>query len=257
MNVLEARSLGVTRGARSVLDSIDLQLACGEFVGLIGPNGAGKTTLLRALAGLEPLAAGSVHYDGTPLAALAASARARWCGYHAQAPELHWPLAVATIVALGRLPHGARPERLGEADRAAVARALARTELDALAARAGDTLSGGELARVHIARLLAGEHRVLLADEPIANLDPRYQLAIMGLLAEHAAGGGAVAVVLHDLAIAARYCDRLLLLDAGHIVAAGPPQAVLTPVQVARTFGVGEDYLASSGVMHALAQRTA
>ncbi|MEQ8660919.1 MAG: ABC transporter ATP-binding protein, partial [Gammaproteobacteria bacterium] len=223
MSLLEGRALRVMRGTRRVLDDVDCALGAGEFLGLVGPNGAGKTTLLRALAGLERLAAGSVWCAGRPLAELTPTARARHCGYHAQTPELHWPLDVATVVALGRLPFGASPDRLDAADRAAVADALARTGLDGLAARHADTLSGGELARVHMARLLAGAHRVLLADEPIANLDPRFQLEIMGLLGAHAAAGGAVVVVLHDLAIAARYCDRLLLLDGGRVVVAGRP----------------------------------
>ena len=253
--LLEARAVRVARAGRAVLDGVDAVLEGGEFLGLIGPNGAGKTTLLRALAGLERAAGGEVLYRGARLATLPPGERARHCGYHAQAPELHWPLDVASIVALGRLPHGGSLDRLAAADRAAIRRAIDRTGLAPLAVRRGDTLSGGELARVHMARLLAGEHRVLLADEPIANLDPRYQIEIMNVLREHAARGGAVVVVLHDLAIAARYCDRLVLLDAGRVRASGRPREVLAADQLMDAFGVGADYLALSGIAGALAAR--
>ncbi len=253
--LIEARAVGVVRAGRAVLGGVDTALDDGEFLGLIGPNGAGKTTLLRALAGLERTSSGEILYHGEHLATLPPAARARHCGYHPQAPELHWPLDVASIVALGRLPHGASLERLAAADHEAIHGAIERTGLAALVARRGDTLSGGELARVHMARLLAGEHRVLLADEPIANLDPRYQVEIMNVLREHARRGGAVIVVLHDLAIAARYCDRLVLLDGGRVRAAGSPHEVLAAHELMGAFGVGADYLAMSGIAGALAAR--
>jgi len=253
--LVEARAVRVVRAGRAVLEDIDAVLDGGEFLGLIGPNGAGKSTLLRALAGLQPATTGEILYCGARLTTLPPDERARHCGYHAQAPELHWPLDVASIVALGRLPHGGSLERLTERDRDAIRHAIHRTGLAPLVGRRGDTLSGGELARVHMARLLAGEHRVLLADEPIANLDPRYQLDIMGVLREHAARGGAVVVVLHDLAIAARYCDRLVLLDGGRVRAAGRPHDVLAAGELMGAFGVGADYLALSGIAGALAAR--
>lgn len=253
--LLEARAVRVVRAGRAILEDVDAVLVGGEFLGLIGPNGAGKTTLLRTLAGLEPASAGEVLYRGEHLATLPPGERARHCGYHAQAPELHWPLDVASIVALGRLPHGGSLDRLTAADRDAIHRAIDRTGLAPLVARRGDTLSGGELARVHMARLLAGEHRVLLADEPIANLDPRYQIEIMKVLREHAGRGGGVVVVLHDLAIAARYCDRLILLDGGRVRTAGKPHEVLAAHELMGAFGVDADYLASSGIAGALAAR--
>ncbi len=251
--LLEASRLRHVRGTRAVLEDVSLALEAGRMVGVIGPNGAGKTTLLRVLAGLETPAAGEVRCRGRPLASLAARARARDIGYHAQVPELHWPMPVASVVALGRLPYARGLAHLSDDDRAAVARAVTRTGLEMLLARRSDTLSGGELARVHLARLLAGEHRVLLADEPIANLDPHFQFETLDLLRAHCAAGGAVLTVLHDLAIAARYCDRVVLMTAGRVVAAGPARAVLTRDAVARVFGVGRDYFELSGLAAALA----
>lgn len=255
MKLLEAQGIGFLRGARPVLRDIDMGVDSGELVGLIGPNGAGKSTLLRILAGLLGPAAGRISCAGHALGTLSSTTRARLIGYHAQIAELHWPLRVADIIALGRLPYGAGPALLSDVDRAAIARAAARTDLDGLLERRGDTLSGGELARVHVARLLAGEHRVLLADEPIANLDPHHQLAVLGLLREHADHGNAAVVVLHDLASAARFCDRLVLLDEGRVHVAGTPGTVLDRANVCAVFRVPADYHHLSGIAATLAAR--
>lgn len=250
---LRVDGLAKSFGAQQVFSGVSFRIARGEAVALVGANGAGKSTLLRILAGIVTPTAGHVRLDGVALAGLPARQRARALGYHAQNPELNWPLCVHDIIALGRLPHAGALAHLDAADAAAIERAAARAGVDALLGRHGDALSGGELARVLVARLLAGEHRVLLADEPIANLDPRYQFAVLDLLRGHADAGGAVVVVLHDLALAARYSDRLVLLDAGRVAAAGAPGAVLTPDRLAACFGVGRDYLALSGVTAALA----
>ncbi|MGE0485404.1 MAG: ABC transporter ATP-binding protein [Gammaproteobacteria bacterium] len=255
MNLLSARGIVFIRQARCVLDAVDIDVAEGELVTLIGPNGAGKSTLLRVLAGLLEPVAGQVRLLERALDDHHAAARARLLGYHAQNPELNWPLCVQDIIALGRLPHAAGLGTLAAADEAAVRQAAARAGLLELLERRGDSLSGGELARVLVARLLAGEHRVLLADEPIANLDPRYQLDILDLLRGHADSGGAAVVVLHDLAMAARYSDRLVLIDQGRVAACGTPAAVLTAERLAASFGVGVDYLASSGIHAALTTR--
>ncbi|MEX2481030.1 MAG: ABC transporter ATP-binding protein [Gammaproteobacteria bacterium] len=252
MNLLEAHRITFERGGQRVLENIDLALAEGQFLGIIGPNGAGKTSLLRILAGLEAPSGGQVLCAGEPLASMAAARRARHLGYHAQNPELHWSLRVSDILRLGRVPHQGALLRHDQADNAAIARAVAMTGLGPLLKRRGDSLSGGELARVHIARLLAGEHRVLLADEPIANLDPRFQIDVMNLLRQHAAQGGANVVVLHDLAIAARFCDALILMDQGRVHAAGTPAEVLTSTHLSTVFGVGGDYWQLSGIPAAL-----
>lgn len=252
-SLLEACAIGFERSGRTVLDAVDVQLAAGECLGIVGPNGAGKTSLLRLLAGLESADRGTVLYEGQALQSLGAELRARCLGYHPQNPELHWPLSVSDILQLGRLPHRGRLTAPDSADTAAIARAVAMTGLEPLLTRRGDTLSGGELTRVHLARLLAGEHRVLLADEPIANLDPRFQLEILGLLQAHARLGGGTMVVLHDLALAARFCDRLMLLDRGRVELVDRPASVLTPARLASVFGVGDDYHRLSGIAAALA----
>ncbi|MBB5754562.1 ABC transporter ATP-binding protein [Prosthecomicrobium pneumaticum] len=232
--LLAADRVTVALGGRVVLEGATLALRAGERLAIVGPNGAGKTTLIRAFAGLERPKEGAVTLDGVPLAGVAPRARARRIGYLPQGHVFHWPLPVADVVALGRLPHGAG----SAADRDAVAAALAATDLEAFADRPVTTLSGGERARVAIARVLAGAPAVILADEPIAALDLRYQLVVLDLLARHAAAGGAVAVVLHDLGLAARFADRIVVLDRGRIVEDGPAEAVLTPERLAATFGV-------------------
>lgn len=253
MSLLLARDVHYSRRGQAVLRAVELALAAGEVLGVIGPNGAGKTSLLRVLAGLALAHRGQVLLDGDDLAQLAPLVRARRLGYHPQRPELHWPLTVETVVALGRMPHAQAGVRRPSDDQSAITVALARCGLTAVRTRRCDSLSGGELARVHMARLLAGGHRVLLADEPIANLDPRFQLEILGALRAHAADGGGAIVVLHDLNIAARFCDRLLLLDQGEVSAAGSPQSVLTPARVARVFAVTSAYFTDAGIAQALA----
>ena len=233
---LKIADLSVSLGGKHILSDVALTVAPGEFVVVVGPNGAGKTTLLRAAAGLVA-ADGEIVIAGSALASLSLAERARRIAYLPQGHVFYWPLAVADVVGLGRLPRGAGAD-LSEADRAAVAKAMADTGTTEFADRPVTTLSGGERARGAIARVLATEAPLILADEPTASLDPRYQLAVIGILRRHAASGGAVVAVLHDLSLAARSADRIVVIDKGRIVADGPPRAVLTPSRLAETFGV-------------------
>lgn len=226
---LDLRDLTVLRGACPVVDHVTLAVEPGEFVGLIGPNGAGKTTLMRAAMGLLPANGHS------SLAALASEARARAAAWLPQAREIAWPMAVADLVALGRLPHGGAAAGPGLA---AVDRALDRMGLGAFRDRRATELSGGEQARVLIARALAQEAPVLLADEPTAGLDPAAQIGAMRVFAEEAAGGRTVLAALHDLGLAARHCTRLLVLSGGRLVADGSPRAVLVPEVLGPVFGI-------------------
>jgi len=234
--LLRAAGVGVSLGGRPVLGPVDLAVGAGEFVAVVGPNGAGKTTLLRAVAGLVA-ATGEIALGGTPLARLPLAERARRVGYLPQGHVFYWPLPVADVVGLGRLPRGAGAD-LSAADREAVARAMTATATSEFADRAVTTLSGGERARVALARVLATEAPLILADEPTASLDPRYQLIVLDILRRHARGGGSVVAVLHDLGLAARHADRIVVLDKGRVVADGAPRRVLTPQRLAETFGV-------------------
>ncbi len=236
--LLRAEGLRVALGRRQVLHGLDLDLSERELVGLIGPNGAGKTTLLRALAGLLAPEAGRVTLSGKPLASLPPRSLAREVGYLPQGGGSYWPVTAAELVMLGRMPHLGPWRKPGARDEAAVAAALAATDAAHLAARKVTQLSGGERMRVLLARALAGEPRLLLADEPVSGLDPYHRLEAMEHLRALARDGKGVAVVLHDLTLAARYCDRLVLLDGGGIVAEGAPSDVLSADRLASVYRV-------------------
>lgn len=230
MNLLHLENLTVKRGTCPVLDGISLTVGQGEFVGLIGPNGAGKTTLLRAALGLLP------HQGRANLAALSPQDRARIAAFLPQARDIAWPVTVEALVSLGRVPHRSGPLR--PQDQAAIDRALDRMGLAGFRGRTATALSGGEQARVLIARALAQETPLLLADEPVAGLDPAAQIRTMQVFADLAAEGQSVIASVHDLGLAARHCTRLILLETGRIAADGPPREVLSDALLARVFGV-------------------
>lgn len=238
--------LHASLGRRPVLHGIDAVLESGQLIGVIGPNGAGKSTLVRAILALLAPSAGGVRIDGTDVAAMARTDLARRIAYLPQGQTLHWPLSVERLVALGRLPHLAPFSRIGEADHAAIERALVLADAAPLRDRVATELSGGERARVLLARALAVEAPALIADEPLASLDPGHQLDVMDLLQRQAAGGALTIAVLHDLTLAARYCDRLLLLHQGRLVADGPPAAVLTEERLAEVYGISA-WIGSAG----------
>jgi iron complex transport system ATP-binding protein len=238
MTLLAAKDVSVAFNGHAVVDRVTLSVAGGELVGLIGPNGAGKTTLIRALAGVLAPSRGAVTFDGRPLAAVPRRALARRLAYMAQGADCHWPLTVERVVALGRLPHLAPWQRPGEDDRRAIAEALDAADMRAFTDRRATSLSAGERARALLARALAVEPEALLADEPVAALDPGHQLDLMSLLLARARRGAAVVVVLHDLSLAARFCHRLVLLHEGRVLAEGTPEAVLTATTLARAYGI-------------------
>jgi iron complex transport system ATP-binding protein len=245
---LEARGLRVRLRSRDVLRGLNAEAHPGQLTAVIGPNGAGKTTLLKAFAGLVAPAGGSVLVDGRPVAEWEPRALARVLAYLPQERLVHWGLTVRTVVALGRLPY--QPLGAGEsaADAAAIDAALAAVDGSHLAQRPVLERSGGERARVLVARALAQEPRALLADEPTAGLDPAHQLALFHHLAALAASGRAVVVALHDLSLAARFCHRVIILHHGAAICAGPPQDVMTPDHLAAAYGIAARYHTIEGV---------
>lgn len=231
------RGLVFGYGGHPFLQVEAVELKAGEFVGLLGPNGAGKSTLLRLLAGLELASAGTVEICGQSIARMSAPERARRLAWVPQRSETPFDWTVREMVALGRYPFLRERLRDRPEDGAVVASALQHVGLDALADRPIATLSGGEWQRALVARALAQEPIALLLDEPVANLDLRYQREIYELLrAISTERGVAVLVADHHLDLLAHYSDRLLLLDGGRIVAEGPARDVLTEERLAAVF---------------------
>lgn len=235
--LLALQDIRARLGAREVLQGVSLTIGEGEFVGLIGPNGAGKSTLLRSVLGLVP-ATGRITIAGRDVSATSAKTRGRDIAYLPQEREIAWPVAVEDAVALGRLPYRKPFGGETEADRAATAQAMARMDIESLRGRPATELSGGEKARVLIARALAQQAPLLLADEPTAGLDPSHQIALMQLFGELAREGRGVIASMHDLGLAARWCTRLILIDKGKVVADDVPDAVLTPERLKTVYGV-------------------
>jgi iron complex transport system ATP-binding protein len=235
---LSFECITVHYGRRCALDDVSYDFAPGRVTGLAGPNGAGKTTLLRTALNLLKPENGQIRLMGRPLGDWSDDARAKTIAYLPQASETEWPMIARRVVALGRMPHRAfaRPAR---ADDSIIADALERCDASALADRRMDELSSGECARVLLARALATKAPVLMVDEPAAHLDPAHQLQLMELLRAEAARGTAVIVTLHDLALAARYCDDLVLLKRGRIASSGAPDRALSDAALNDVFGVG------------------
>jgi iron complex transport system ATP-binding protein len=236
--LVTAQGLAVKLAGRQVLRDVSLSLSSGHLVALVGPNGAGKTTLLRALAGLVP-SEGVIHVRGDALSSLSLRERARRFAYLPQGHLVHWPLPARDIVALGRYPHGATdPARLTAKDAEAVLRAMQAADVMDFSERRVTELSGGERSRVALARALAVEAPVILADEPVSSLDPRHQLDVMKTLRAAADTGALVVVVTHDLGLAARFADTVLVLSDGRLVSHGAPAEALSEQVMAEVFRI-------------------
>lgn len=246
MTLLRIQDLRAQLGGKPVLNGISLDLAAGEFVGLIGPNGAGKSTLLRAALGLVN-SQGTVELSGRSLGSLSAHERAFLASYLPQERDIAWSMTVESLVWLGRTPHRAAFKPVSKEDRAAVDAALEAMEVTDFRARSANALSGGEKARVLVARALAQQAPLLLADEPTAGLDPAHQIALMRIFADLAQQGRGVVACLHDLGLAARWCTRLVLVAGGKIVADGKPLSVLQPELLRKIYQVETFYTEYAG----------
>lgn len=235
---LRIERLTVRLGKRTVLEGVSADLQPGRVTALLGPNGAGKSSLLRTILTLIPPASGQILLDGRRVAVLDHRTRARKLGYLPQSPELAWNIPARALVELGRAPHRSPFAALSTEDREAIDRAMTATDTAMFANRLTGELSGGERARVTLARVLAGEPDWLLADEPLASLDPAHQLDMLDRLRDAAHQGRGVVVVLHDLNHAARIADDVMLLKDGRLLGFGSAQDVLTPALLAEAYGI-------------------
>lgn len=238
--------LSVSLGGRPVVNNVSFALDPGRVVAIIGPNGAGKTSLIRALAGLIPLQSGTILIDGHAIGNMPAADRARRIGYLPQDGEPAWNVTAFELAALGRLPHRSRLAAPSATDDDAVFAALSATDTSRFAARTIRTLSGGERARVKMARVLAGEPDWILADEPLANLDPPHQRDMLALLRIAAESGKGAVAVLHQLDAAATAND-VLILKSGELIAFGRAREVLTPANLDAAFGMTFDIIDHEG----------
>lgn len=208
----------------------NLDLHRGEMLGLIGPNGAGKSTLLNAIAGVIR-SEGKIQIEDKDIETLDSKHRAQFIGLQPQSVNSAWSIDVTDVVELGRIPWG-------DSDKNAIQQAIKWADIEPFTHRKIDELSGGERARVWLARVLAGRPQVLLVDEPIANLDIHYQLSVMNVLKTYAQNNHGVIVAIHDLSLAARYCDRLCLMHEGNIITIGKPDKVLDEEILSTTYGI-------------------
>lgn len=235
--VLRVESVSLQKQSRFILDSISCEMHASEFVGLIGPNGAGKSSLLQIVSGLQASTSGRIIINNQELTELTRKQRAQTIAYLPQQEKPVWPLHVEHLVGLGRLPwQGFFTQSI--TDKKAIDLAIEQTELQSFRQRNILELSGGELQRALIARLFAGQQNILLADEPIVALDPYHQLHVMELLAEKAQQGALVCAALHDLNLAAAFCNKLILLNQGKIIAIGSPVEVLTSKNLLEVYGI-------------------
>lgn len=235
--MLKADNLSLSLGNRAILHNVSASFERGKINIIMGPNGAGKSTFLHAIAGLRQLHKGDILLDGAPIKTLSDRDRAQRIGLLPQSGELHWDLKVGELVALGRMPYQGRFGK-DAGDDIAIESALSATDTAQYLGRTIGNLSGGERARVLLARVLAGQPDWLLADEPLANLDPGHQLDLLDLLRAQADSGTGVIAVLHDLSLAARIADHIILMDAGRMIASGSTEHVLTAKNIETVYGV-------------------
>ncbi|UTW55930.1 ABC transporter ATP-binding protein [Kordiimonas sp. SCSIO 12610] len=247
-------SVSVSLGGKSIIEDVSFDVKPGEVVGLIGANGAGKSTAIRAALNLVKIKKGTVSVGGVDAASMTLKDRAKLMSYVPQGTPVHWPLIAERLVALGRTPHLGPWDDVSEADQMIIKNAMTATDTWHLRDRIATTLSGGEVARLMLARTIAVGAPYMLADEPTAALDPYHRLQVMDIMREHAAKGTGILIVLHDLSFAQNYCDKLVLMHEGRVLATGAIKDVLSDqnleaafqVRVSRWRDKGVDYLMPS-----------
>ncbi|MET0988930.1 MAG: ABC transporter ATP-binding protein [Steroidobacteraceae bacterium] len=244
MSAFKITRLDFWHGARAVLRGIDLTVQSGSVTAVLGPNGAGKSTLLACLAGLLTPRSGAIALGDVDLHVMHSRERAQQIAFLPQTPEIAWPIDVATLVGLGRIPYSGIASE-GE-DRAAVERAMAMTSVSQWARRSVTELSGGERSRVLLARVFAGTSKWILADEPFTGLDPAHQFEAAELLRAFAADGGGVVLTIHDLSLAARIADRIIVLNEGRVAADGTPEVALEETVLRSVYGVETEWLVAN-----------
>jgi len=236
--VYKADNITLLRHKRLVLDDLSINVKAGEMTGLVGPNSAGKSSLLEVLLGFLIADSGAVTLKHKLLGHWTAQELARTVAYMPQQTFAHWPISVYDYVALGRIPYLRFGQKISVEDRSSIENAIEKLDLEDLRLRPVTELSGGELSRVSLARVLSVEAEVILVDEPIAGLDPGHQLSIMQILQQEAVGGKAVVIVIHDLALASRYCDSLWLMNKGRMICSGQAREVLTDKNLREVYKV-------------------
>ena len=236
--LLRSDKVSCIRSRRALVNEVSLTVHAAELVGLVGPNGAGKSTLLNLLAGLDECHSGSVTLNQRDINKISIAERSRLLAWVAQSGPVNWPLTVERVVSLGRRPHLTAWQKLSADDQATIDNAIAVTDCESLRLQDATTLSGGERTRMLLARALAADPQILLADEPIAALDLKHQLQTMHLLRDFTTDEKGCLVVLHDLSLASRFCDRLYLMHEGKIVSEGEPAAVLSRENLRQVYGV-------------------
>ncbi|MCP4492012.1 MAG: ABC transporter ATP-binding protein [Gammaproteobacteria bacterium] len=238
MSLLSGLDLGFQIENISILKGIDIEVNGGEMVGLIGPNGAGKSTLLRLLTCVEKACSGEIFYGEINVRQISAEQRARFIGYLVQTAQAYWPLSVEKAVGLGRIPHQKWWQHSSREDQEKIYQAMQVTETLAYRNRIVSTLSGGEHTLVMLARIFATDPQIIFADEPVAALDPYHQLHVMEILRNHSNNDRAAVVVLHDLSLASRFCDRLYIINHGELYESGAPDKIMTAENIAKVYGV-------------------
>ncbi|MEO5806512.1 ABC transporter ATP-binding protein [Devosia sp.] len=251
MSGLVVGNATVKAGDRTILNRVSLTAPKGGVTGLIGPNGAGKSTLIAAMLGLRRLSSGTIAFNGTNLPGMVPGERAKLCAYVEQSATTAERLTVRDVVALGRVPFQTAWQTMPSGhDALLVQAALEAIGLSAFATRLYHTLSGGEQQRVQIARALTQEPQLLLLDEPTSHLDIQAQLLVLDLLRRRAEAGCTIVLAMHDLNLAARFCDHLVVMQAGAVVAQGSPDAILQPDLLRQVYGVAATIVRLPGSAH-------